>query len=220
VRIGVVVPVRDEAAALPRLVESLRPFFDAGDAVIVVDDGSTDASATTARDSGAEILRVAQSGRGSAIRVGVGAIQDRVDVVVVLHADMRVPATAREALLRCFREDETRVGGAFGHRIDDPRLRFRLVEWGNRFRARYLGIPYGDQAQFFRVESLQSVGGFPRQQTLEDLELALRLRRAGTPVYLDVPVWISARHWSRGVVLTTLRNWWTAGRYLVERSEG
>jgi GT2 family glycosyltransferase len=76
----------------------------------------------------------------------------------------------------------------------------RAIEWCDRRRARG-GESYGDQAQFFRRELLQSVGGFPDQSIMEDVELSVRLRRLGAPIYLDLPVIVSARRFVR-------MKWW------------
>src|SRR5205823_5618203 len=59
------------------------------------------------------------------------------------------------------------------------------------------GHAYGDQAQFFRRETLDRAGGFPDQPLLEDVELARRLRTLGRPAYLDRPVTVSARRYER-----------------------
>lgn len=213
-KIGVVIPARNEAATLSDLLSTLTPFREADDPIVVVDDGSTDGTGAAARQAGVEVLAADAKGRGWAVARGVENVSAGVDAVLVLHADMRVPADARTSLVSALRENPDAVGGALGHRIDDPRFRFRAVEWGNRFRARRLRLPYGDQAQFFRPDALRAEGGFPRQETLEDLELALRLRRAGPTVYLDCPVTIPTRHWARGVVRATVRNGLTLLRYL------
>ncbi len=211
--LGVVVPVRDEAERLPGFLASAAPFLAAGDPLVVVDDGSLDRSADIAEAAGAEVLRGPRRGRGGAVARGVEALEGRVEAILIAHADMVLPGDARSAIVSTL-SDSRVVGGALGHRIDDSRAVFRLVEWGNRFRAQRLRLPYGDQAQFFRVGA---IGGFPRLTRLEDLELALRLRRAGRVVYLDRPVRISSRHWRRGVVRTTVRNVSTVLRYFIAR---
>ncbi len=211
--LGVVVPVRDEEERLPGLLASLAPFLAAGDRLVVVDDGSVDRSAEIAAGAGAVVIGGPRTGRGLAVARGVKALERQVAAILIAHADMVLPETARSAIVASL-SDPRVAGGALGHRIDDPRLVFRLVEWGNRFRAERLRLPYGDQAQFFRVGA---VDRFPLLERLEDLELALRLRRAGRVVYLDRPVQIPSRHWRQGLARTTLRNFWSALRYRIVR---
>jgi glycosyltransferase involved in cell wall biosynthesis len=63
----VVLPCRDEAAALPGLLARMP----AGYRPIVVDNGSTDGSAAVARAHGAEVISVAEPGYGAAVHAGV-----------------------------------------------------------------------------------------------------------------------------------------------------
>jgi len=81
----IVVPVFDEAATIGRVVRAAR----AHGAVLVVDDGSRDASAAIARASGAEVVRHPRRlGKGQAIRTGVAAARSRgASVVVTLDGD-------------------------------------------------------------------------------------------------------------------------------------
>ena len=98
--------------------------------------------------------------------------------------------------------------GAFSQRIDAGGLAFRLLEWGNARRARWLGLPYGDQAIFVRREAFFAAGGFPDVPLMEDVLLMQRLRRRAWPLLLPGPVHVSARRWQRhGVVRQTIRNW-------------
>lgn len=219
-RVGVVVPVRDEPALLATLLSTLGPFREADDPIVVVDDGSEDADAIAVRAAEAGTIRQERAGRGIAIARGVESLRSRADAILILHADMHVPAAARAGIVAALSGHTHVPGGALGHRIDDPRGIFRWVERGNRFRAERLHLPYGDQGQFFRLEALDGCGGFPAQPRLEDLELSLRLRRRGPLVYLDLPVTIPSRHWRGGVVLTTLRNWGIAARYRLFHGRG
>jgi len=210
---AVIVPARDEQALLPACLDSLSPFRAAGDPMVVVDNGSRDASGAIARGRGFETIVERQTGRGRAIATGYWAVRERASWVLVVHADMILAAGTREALVAATTEFPDSVAGALGHRIDDRRIVFRAIEAGNRHRARFLGVPYGDQAQFFKVAAVESSGGFPVLDDLEDLTLALRLRRLGRVLYLDHPVTIPCRHWHGGVVRATLRNWKAALRY-------
>lgn len=205
-RVGVLVPARDEEGFLARCLDSLGAFRSAGDPILVVDNASADGTAATARGRGVEVVAEPRPGRGWAVGTGYRALSARCDWILVVHADMVVSEGARAAIAEAVAARPRLVLGALGHRIDDPRPVFRLLEAGNRFRARRLGLPYGDQGQFFSVAALERAGGFPEVEALEDVALARRLRRAGTRVYLDEPVRIPARHWERGVVRTTVRN--------------
>ena len=213
-KLAVVVPARDEQPHLTQCLDSLAPFRAAGDAVVVVDNGSVDATGAIARERGFETVVEPRTGRGRAVGAGYKAVRERTDWVLVVHADMIVAEGTREALAAAIGRAEGTVFGALGHRIDDPRRVFRAVEAGNRLRARVLGVSYGDQAQFFRVAALEASGGFPDLDEHEDLSLSLRLRRRGRALYLDRPVTIGSRHWDAGVIRTTLRNWRTVARLL------
>ncbi|GAA0459199.1 glycosyl hydrolase [Actinoplanes capillaceus] len=79
----VVLPCRDEAAALPGLLARMP----AGYRPIVVDNGSTDGSAAVARAHGAEVISVAEPGYGAAVHAGVLAADPVDGVVCVMDAD-------------------------------------------------------------------------------------------------------------------------------------
>jgi len=213
-KFAVVVPARDEQARLPACLDSLAPFRVAGDTIVVVDNGSSDGTGAIARERGFETIVEPQAGRGRAVAAGYRAVRERAPCVLVIHADMIVAAGTREAMATAIAASPGSAAGALGHRIADRRFVFRVIEAGNWLRARGFGVSYGDQAQFFHVAALESSGGFPDLDRHEDLELALRLRRFGKLLYVDHPVTIPARHWDRGVVLATLRNWWTVGKRL------
>ena len=205
--LAVIVPARDEQLVLPACLDSLTPFRAAGDPVVVVDNGSRDETGAIARGRGFETIVEEQAGRGCAVAAGYRAVRQRVSWVLVVHADMVVAAGTREALAAAIAASPETLAGALGHRIDDRRPVFRAIEAGNRWRARFLGVPYGDQAQFFSVAAIEASSGFPVMGRHEDLQLVLRLRRLGKVIYVDHPVTIPSRHWAGGVVRTTLKNW-------------
>jgi len=79
--IDVVLPVLDEAAALPWVLNRLLPGYRA----IVVDNGSTDGSAEVAGALGATVVHEARRGYGAAVHAGLEAAT--AEVVCVLDAD-------------------------------------------------------------------------------------------------------------------------------------
>jgi len=91
----------------------------------------------------------------------------------------------------------------------EPRLPLLgLVEYGANRRSRNRGTPYGDQSLSLRRETFEALGGFPRQQLLEDLDLVREAaRRGGRVVTLAPAVRSSARRWQKfGVLGNTLLN--------------
>ncbi|MGI8433817.1 MAG: glycosyltransferase family 2 protein [Nocardioidaceae bacterium] len=68
-RCDVVLPCRDEAAALPDLLAAVPAGLD----VIVVDNGSRDGTAATARAGGARVVHEQRLGYGAAVHTGVEA---------------------------------------------------------------------------------------------------------------------------------------------------
>jgi rSAM/selenodomain-associated transferase 2 len=204
--ITVVVPALNEAATLPATLQSLRDQTRPAERVIVVDGGSADGTPDVARRLGADVRIVPGRGRGGQIAAGVADCD--ADVVLVAHADMLFPPTALEVVDRYLSTHPNCPGGCLGHRFDRQKgTLFRAIEWWDRRRA-LRGHSYGDQAQFFRRAALVREGGFPDLPLMEDVELARRLRRIGRPVYLDVPVIVSARRYERlGWARVIWTNW-------------
>jgi glycosyltransferase involved in cell wall biosynthesis len=216
-RLVILLAVRDEAERIGRCLDSLSEFRDAGDALAVADDGSTDDTAAILRERGVAVLSLPAVGRGWAYRRCWEAIPPDAEICLVAQADMIFPAGARRVILETLAGPRPRDWGFFRQRVEPSRPALRLIAWGNELRARWLGLPYGDQGVFFRREALERAGSFPAQGRLEDLELARRLRSvAGRPgVASGAAIRLSARHWERrGVIPQTLANWRAATGYL------
>jgi glycosyltransferase involved in cell wall biosynthesis len=82
----VVIPCRDEAAALPIVLASV-PY---GWQVIVVDNGSTDGTAGIARTLGARVISESRPGYGAAVHAGVLAAEAEFVAVIDGDASMRL----------------------------------------------------------------------------------------------------------------------------------
>jgi rSAM/selenodomain-associated transferase 2 len=196
--LAVIVPTLNEEAALAALLESLRSQSQPAERTIVADAGSTDETVAIARRYGAEVLSGLPRGRGGQVAAALANVSE--DIVLVAHADMRFDVHSLERVRRSLVEHPDAPGGCLGHCFDQTSCVLKLLEWCDRRRARR-GESYGDQAQFFRRELLQSVGAYPDQPLMEDVELSRRLRRLGPPLYVDLPVTVSARRFTRD-------SWW------------
>ncbi|WP_054814326.1 glycosyltransferase family 2 protein [Nocardia arizonensis] len=79
--VTVVIPCRDEAEALPGVLAAIP----AGYRALVVDNGSTDATASVAHGCGATVVREERPGYGAAVQAGIAASDT--DLVAVLDGD-------------------------------------------------------------------------------------------------------------------------------------
>lgn len=97
-RVLVLVPAFDEQACVGSVVDDVRA---AGLDCLVVDDGSSDATAAIARARGAEVISLGcHTGVGAALRAGFRHAIDRgYDVVVRIDADGQHPVDACAVLL-------------------------------------------------------------------------------------------------------------------------
>ena len=200
-RISVVIPALNEAATLPRTLDSL--CRDGTAEIIVVDGGSTDGTVEVVQPP----ARVICSARGRAAQQNAGAEAATGDVLLFLHADC-CPAPGWPAPVLAAAARRGFVAGCFRMRVESERRLYRLIERGGDFRARWLGLPYGDQGLFLRRDMFWQLGGFPQVAFMEDLVFMQRARRHGRVELLRHAINISPRRWERaGIVRQTLRNW-------------
>ena len=190
----VIIPALNEQATIGTTLQSLQPQREHLEKIVVADGGSTDETPKIARQFGATVVMTAAVGRGNQVAEVLRGCS--ADVVLVLHADMCVPADTLARLHQQLDALPDCPGGCLGHRFDRAGRLLRLTQWWDRIRARR-GMAYGDQAQFFRRAPLETVGGYPDQPIMEDVELSRRLTRLGRTLYLDTPVVVSARRFER-----------------------
>lgn len=92
------IPAKDRADSIVATVVALASLADV-DRVVVVDDGSSDATAKLAAAAGATVVRLpANRGKGGAVAKGVEAAPDA-DVYLLVDADLGDTAGLAEALL-------------------------------------------------------------------------------------------------------------------------
>lgn len=211
-KLSIIIPVLDEAAALGGALAELRGRAPDCE-ILVVDGGSRDGTAAIARP----LSRLLQCSRGRAQQMNHGAAEAGGDWLLFLHADTRLPADFLSAL------DHARGrgyrAGLFRLRIAGRHPLLPLLAMGANARTRLRGIFLGDQTLFIQKALFHSLGGFPRVPLMEDYEFSLRLRREGIPLYLShLPVTTSGRRWDKEGFLKT---WWLMRRlYHAHRRRG
>jgi glycosyltransferase involved in cell wall biosynthesis len=222
--ITVVIPVRNDAAMLSVALESLRRQNRPPDEIIVVDNGSSDASAQVARDGGARVVPEPVRGIPSAASTGYDAA--RGDIIARIDADSICPPEWLERIERRFAADpaldlltgEARFYGstALVHRLGETLYIGGMYTWVTP----YLGHPPVFGSNFaMRREVWAELGPEVHREPgiHDDLDLSLHVR-PWMQVALDrsIVVEISARPFAtlggltRRVawVVPTLRNHW------------
>jgi rSAM/selenodomain-associated transferase 2 len=200
--ISVVIPVLNEAKALPFTLAALQAQGGSFE-VIVVDGGSDDGTAALAAEHPG--VRVLQTQCGRACQMNAGAAAARGEVLLFLHADTRLPPGALAAL----ETPGAPEAGAFRHRFIPSDWRLRLLSHGNNLRCRISRIYFGDQAIFVRRSVFEHVGGFPDVPFLEDVMFCERLRACARAVLLREAVHTDSRRFlHHGVWRTIGRGLW------------
>ena len=89
--IAIIIPALNEEAALAPMLDGLHAALDAAacaDAdIVVVDNGSRDATAAVARKHGARVVSEPRKGYGQACLAGIAALSTSTQIVVFLDAD-------------------------------------------------------------------------------------------------------------------------------------
>jgi glycosyltransferase involved in cell wall biosynthesis len=182
-RVGVIMPARNAEAHIGQAIASLLRQGDAAALdIVVVDDGSTDATrqVVTALAREAPSVRLLQSGGkgiSAARNAGLEAVGDGNDFVAFLDADDISPPGRLARDLKYFSEDPA-LDLLFGfmrvvHDVDNVSLEPEARDVAVDVRGMQLG------AGLFRREFLQKVGQFDTDfVTGEDIDLLLRVFEA------------------------------------------
>ncbi len=215
--VTVVIPVRDRAAALARLLGSLASFRDAGAGVVVVDDGSADGPAHrgVAEEHGAGHLRRDRPGGPAAARdAGIAVVTT--PIVAVIDSDCEVPDGAGrwwEAPLRLLSDERTAAVAPRVRTPAGPRLlqRYEALRSPLDLGSEPARVSPGTRVSYvpaaallLRTDAYRAVGGFDRDLHVgEDVDLVWRLAAAGHRVRYEPSVVVE--HPARPGVLGWLR---------------
>jgi rSAM/selenodomain-associated transferase 2 len=204
--LSVVIPVLNEEGAIDACIAGVRAIAGGEACEVIVVDGHP-RTTTLAAVSDPDVVRV-WSDAGRAVQMNAGAARARGEVLVFLHADTGLPATAAGDIAAALADPEV-VAGAFAHRFDSPRLVYRIISAVVSRLTRWNRLPYGDQAIFVRRDYFERIGGFAPIEIMEDQELVRRIRRRGDRLRLvNTPVSTSVRRLEHeGIVRRVMKNW-------------
>jgi GT2 family glycosyltransferase len=199
---SVIVPAYNAAATLGACLAALdaqtlaREQFE----VIVVDDGSTDATAQIALDHGARLVRQPNQGQAAARNHGVAEAQG--EIVAFTDADC-APAPEWLAELVSAFADPSIVGskGVYRTRQRSLAARFAQIEYEERYegmaRARFIDFVDTYSAAYRRSVFVENGGfdtSFPGDSSGEDQEFSFRLSERGYTMLFVAGAAVYHRH--------------------------
>ncbi|WP_406693482.1 glycosyltransferase family A protein [Singulisphaera sp. Ch08] len=215
--LSVVIPVHNGGLDFERCLRRLRESDQAEFELIVVDDGSTDNSATLAESYGALVVRH-ETALGPAAARNLGAHTATASIIFFLDADV---AVHRQTLSRAVRRFEADPGlvALFGSYDDAPthpglisqfrNLLHHFVHQQGEFVAEARPArTFWTGCGAIRRQAFLDLGGFDphlyRRPAIEDIEFGYRLTRAGCRVILARDVQAThLKRWSLGSVIKT-----------------
>jgi GT2 family glycosyltransferase len=206
------IPVYNSAATLPRAIAAVRAQTVAPARMIVVDDGSTDGSASCAAGAGVRVVALgANLGRGAARARSLA--ESDADLLFMCDATLGPSPDFLASALPWF--DDPRAGAVFGHITQSPPHTV-AERWRGRhlFKTEPPAAPQSDALLatgvcVLRVEAARAVGGFnPVLRAGEDADLGRRLLAAGWKVVADPALRaLSLRSDSAGKALERYARW-------------
>lgn len=211
-KLSIIIPALNEADQIVTTLTALAPLRARGVEVIVADGGSTDRTIELATPLADQVISVP---RGRATQMNHGARHANGEVLLFLHADTRLPPDGDRLVLDVIAETPAKWG-RFDVEIQGASPLLKLVAAMMNLRSRVTGIATGDQAIFVQRALFETIGGFPAQPLMEDIEFSRRVKRRSTPACLRARVTTSGRRWeNNGVWRTVVLMWWLRLQYFM-----
>ena len=180
--VSVVIPLFNDAEFVGEALQSVLDQTRPPDQIIVVDDGSTDASYAVASRFLPAITLLSQPNQGISGARNTGIVRATGDLIAFLDADDMWPQNSLQARLERLEADDTldAVYGQVEQFITpglDPAISARLICPQGRTAARFAG------AMLMRRQVFERVGLFdPGLKVGETIDWALRLDDSGAAV--------------------------------------
>lgn len=189
--VSVVVPAFNEAKVIDRTINSLLASDYENLEIIVVDDGSTDATVAAVREkfgSNPRVVLLTKENGGKAAALNYGWRKGRGEIIVALDADTIFTTTTVGALVKRFADK--RIGAVAGNAKVGNRLNI-VTKWQ---ALEYVTSQNFDRRAFsslncitvvpgsvgaWRRTILEETGGFSSDTLAEDQDLTIQVRKLG-----------------------------------------
>jgi len=176
------IPAFNEVGTIADVVSGLHGVVDA---VLVVDDGSTDGTAASARCAGAEVMvHPANRGKGTAVRTGLARVLDgEYTYLLLLDGDLQhLPHEASRLMDVMVTSDaDVVIGERMFDRAQMPASRYHTNRIGSRALSAFVGVGVGDTQCGFRLFRVAALRGLALSATGYEIEteMLIKVRRRG-----------------------------------------
>jgi glycosyltransferase involved in cell wall biosynthesis len=192
-RFGAIVPAYNEESRVVSVLRDLKKQLHAGN-IVVIDDGSTDRTAETARAEGVHVVRHEHNkGKGDALKAGFAHFYDRphVEAVFTLDADGQHDPVEIPAFIE--RYEQTGADVIIGSRMADTSAMPPLRIMTNRFTSAVItmrsGCRIADSQSGYRLIKVALLRRLKLVTSRFDTESEILIRAARSGAVIDeVPI--------------------------------
>ena len=211
-KLSVIVPALNAAKTIGetlRIAALAHPYE-----ILVVDGGSSDRTRDIAVAAGAQVIVDVPRGRGT--QLAAGAEEAEGEWLLFLHADTRLSGRWISAISGFVHGDGNEERAAvFRFALDDRAPQARRIERAVAWRARVLGLPFGDQGLLISRDFYERLGGFRPVPLMEDVDLVRRIGWRRLRVLDATAITSATRYRHDGWWLRPLRNLFCLALYFL-----
>ena len=198
-KFSIVIPVKNEAAVIDKLIHHIKSTAynsDFGE-VIIVDGGSTDETVSIAKATGATVVHSPKQGR--AIQMNYGASQSQFPYLFFLHADT-FPPLHWDLILKNALTHNKSYAGCFRLSFNSNHPLLKAYAWFTRFDWRF--VRYGDQGLVVKKSLFNEIKGFIEELiVMEDNDIVYRLKEKTPFTIISKNVITSARKYEKNGII-------------------
>jgi len=212
-QISMIIPVYNNTRDLPECLSAAKVSAKNFDTeIIVVDDASTDETPSVAASMGVHVLRLGRNSGPAAAR-NFGAQHATGEILFFVDADVVLAPGSLHRAITILGSTRPDLAAVFGSYDDRPRARGLVSQYRNLLHH-FVHQQGNPEASTFwagcgaiRREIFLGVGGFDAERfprpSIEDIELGVRLSRAGHRILLDRE--IQGTHLKRWTLASMIR---------------
>ena len=208
--VSIIIPAYNEEENIAATIRKVAAFDYPKDLLelLVVDDGSKDKTAETARSEGVTVLTKPNGGKAAALNYGIRLAQG--EIVGCVDADSYPESGALLSMVPYFNEptvaavtSSVLVKDAKNYLERLQEMEYLLIAWGRKLLD-YVHSVYVTPGplSLYRKKAVDQVGGFDTKVLTEDIEIAWKLKSAG----YDVRMALNARVYTKAP--RSFKKWW------------